>query len=325
MCMNGEIIRVANGSLEMDVMAYGCRIVSLRAPDRDGRPGDVVLGFSTLEGYIQSPMFFGALVGRYGGRIANARFQLDGRTYQLTVNEPPNQLHGGLNGFDKAVWETERSLNGTAVTFRRTSPDGEEGYPGNLRVQATYTLTETNELVIDLDAETDAPTVVNLTQHSYFNLRGEGDILQHRLFVNADAYVAVDDRLLPLGVAPVDQTRFDFRVERTLGSQIEEGYDHTFALNRTGETLTHAARLRDPSSGRVLDIRTTEPGLQIYTAQGLDGSAIGKGGKRYPKFGGISLETQHFPDSPNHPEFDQPLLRPGERYRSRTVFAFSAE
>jgi aldose 1-epimerase len=332
-----ELIRLAGGGgLEVDVIPYGCIIVSLRTPDRTGRLADVVLGFDSLDPYLHSSPYFGAVVGRYANRIANGRFSLDGRTYQLTVNEPPNHLHGGAVGFDKRMWDSARSGR-NAVTLRRTSGDGEEGYPGNLTVEVTYTLTDRNELLVDYAAECDKPTPINLTQHSYFNLRGEGDgdILGHQLRINANSYLPVTERLIPPGwFAPVEKTPFDFRHEIEIGGRIDSadeqlryghGYDHTFVLNPAETGLAHAARLFDPSTGRAMDVLTTEPGLQFYSGNVLDGSLLGKSGRRYGRRAGLCLETQHFPDSPNRPEFPSTILRPGGRFTSRTVLAFSAD
>ena len=301
------------GGVEMSVMTYGCVIISLLAPDRKGRSGNIVLGFDRLDRYVRESPYFGAVVGRYANRIADARFVLDGRVCRLGPNEPPNHLHGGFSGFDKQTWDAEIAAAGSGVVFRRTSPDGEEGYPGTLDVQVTYTITNRNVLQVAYEAVTDAPTHVNLTQHSYFNLRGAEDglvanVLGHCLSINADLYLPVTDRLIPTGaLAPVANTPFDFHDPVALGSRNGGNYDHTFVLNRAGADLTLAARVFEPVTGRTLDVRTTEPGLQVYA-----------GGDHR----GLCLETQHYPDSPNHPDFPSTVLRPGQRYVSRTEFAF---
>ena len=309
------------GALDVTVLTYGCVIASLGAPDAHGRRANVVLGFERLEPYTTDSPYFGAVVGRYANRIANARFTIDGRTYHVAPNEPPNHLHGGFRGFDKCVWEAEVSRNGHAVVLRRQSPDGEEGYPGRLDAQVTYTIVN-RELRAEYDAVADAPTHVNLTQHSYFNLRGTGDVLDHCLAVNASTYLPVDERLIPTGeFAPVANTPFDFQQPVAIGSRLHTpheqlkrggGYDHNFNLNRADTTLTLAARVVDPSSGRTLELHTSEPGLQFYSGQVV--------GHR-----GFCLEPQHYPDSPNRPEFPRTLLRPGEHYHSETVYAFGVE
>jgi aldose 1-epimerase len=324
--------------MEVRAMSYGAIITSIRVPDRRGALDDVVLGFDALDGYLGSRRYFGAVVGRYGNRIAKGQFTLDGRTYQLATNNGPNHLHGGVKGFDKATWhgETIERDGNVAVAFTHTSPDGDEGYPGTLTVRVTYTLTPANELVIDYDATTDKATPVNLTQHSYFNLAGagSGDILGHRLTLDADRFTPVDATLIPTGeLAPVAGTPFDFRQPTAIGARIDAdhpqiknggGYDHNFVLNRTGPGLVHAARVEDPSSGRTLDVSTTEPGVQFYSGNFLDGTATGKGGRIYQRRSGLCLETQHFPDSPNKAAFPPAILRPGERLQSKTVFAFGA-
>lgn len=306
------------GALEVKVLTYGCIIASLGVPDAHGRTANVVLGFERLEPYITDSPYFGAVVGRYANRIANARFTIDGRAHDVSPNEPPNHLHGGFQGFDKRVWEAEASRNGRAVVLRRRSQDGEEGYPGALDVQVTYSIAN-HELRIEYDALTDAPTHVNLTHHSYFNLRGSGDVLEHCLAVNASTYLPVDERLIPTGeFAPVANTPFDFQEPVAMGSRLHAlheqlkrggGYDHNFNLNRADTTLTLAARVIEPSSGRTLELRTSEPGLQFYSGQVVN-------------YRGFCLEPQHYPDSPNRPEFPATLLRPGESYHSETVYVF---
>ena len=323
----------ANG-VEVKAITYGGIITSLRVPDRSGTMGDVVLGFERLDGYEKDPPFFGAIIGRYGNRISKGQFTLDGRAYTLAKNNGPNHLHGGKRGFDKVVWDATPAASGAGVTFTRTSPDGEEGYPGSLQVHVTYTLTDNNELIVDYHATTDKATPVNLTQHSYFNLAGDGagDILGHELTIPADKYTPVDATLIPTGeLAPVEGTPFDFRKPTLIGARIDQpqaqltygkGYDHNWVLNRTGQGLEPAARLVDPKSGRTLDIATTEPGLQFYSGNFLDGTLTGKNSHVYKHRAGLCLETQHFPDSPNHPNFPSTILKPGQEYSTKTVFTF---
>ena len=322
------------GGIEVDAISYGGIITSLRVPDRDGRTGDIVLGFDSLDGYLKDDPFFGAIIGRYGNRIAKAAFTLDGKTYKLAANNGPNHLHGGVKGFDKVLWAAQPVPGRNAVTFSRTSPDGEEGYPGTLRVQVTYTLTDANELIVDYRATTDKATPVNLTQHSYFNLAGHasGDILGHQLMLNADRYTPVDATLIPTGeLAPVAGTPFDFRRLTAIGARIGNddpqlkhggGYDHNWVLNRAGTGRQLAARVVEPTTGRTMEIATTEPGMQFYSGNFLDGTLTGKGGAVYKHRTGFCLETQHFPDSPNQPDFPSTILRPGEEYRTSTVFTF---
>ena len=328
-------LRSPNG-IEVRAMTYGGIIVSLRTPDRGGRVDDVVLGFDGLEPYLAGTPYFGAIIGRYGNRIAAGRFTLDGETYTLAQNDGTNHLHGGTRGFDKVVWDASPFDSDTAVgvVFRYRSVDGEEGYPGALSAQVTYTLTDAGELVFDYVATTDRATPVNLTQHTYFNLAGagSGDVLDHELMIPASAFTPVDSTLIPTGeIRPVDGTPFDFRTPHRIGARIEaadpqlgygRGYDHNFVLDRLGEGLAVAARVVEPTTGRTMDVYTTEPGVQLYTGNFLDGSITGSGGKVYGHRGGFCLETQHFPDSPNEPAFPSTILRPGETYRSRTVFTF---
>jgi aldose 1-epimerase len=327
--------------MEVQAINYGAIITSLKVPDRSGKIADVVLGFDQPAGYWSDPPppYFGAVVGRYGNRIARGQFTIGGKTYKLATNNDPNHLHGGNVGFDKVVWEmaTKDTPQGSSVIFTRTSPDGEEGYPGNLHATVTYTLTEKNELIIDYRATTDKATPVNLTQHSYFNLAGEGsgDILGHQLTINADRYTPVDDTLIPTGeLAPVQGTPLDFRQATAIGARIDadnaqlkagKGYDHNFVLNRKGAGLELAARLTDPKSGRTLEISTTEPGIQFYSGNFLDGTIKGKGGHVYAHRTGLCLETQHYPDSPNQPKFPSTILQPGRVYTSKTVWTFSAK
>ena len=306
------------GGLEMDVLTFGCIIAALRVPDGSGQAANVVLGFDRLEPYVSASPYFGAVVGRYANRIANARFTIDGREHRVSPNEPPHHLHGGYKGFDKLVWDAEASGNGTAVALRRRSPEGEEGYPGTLDTQVTYTLAE-RELRVSYHAMSDAATHVNLTQHSYFNLRGHGDVLDHHLAIHASTYLPVDETLIPTGeLAPVANTPFDFQEPTAIGPRLRSahaqltrggGYDHNFNLNRVGDPPALAAHVLEPSSRRSLEIRTTEPGLQFYSGQVVD-------------YHGFCLEPQHYPDSPNRPEFPSTLLRPGEHYASATLYVF---
>lgn len=324
------------GGVEVRVISYGAIIVSVRVPDRDGRLDDVVLGHDDLQGYLDKPAYLGALIGRYGNRIAGGRFSLDGKTYSLVTNNGPNHLHGGTRGFDKVLWKTEpfEKAGAAGLVFSRVSPDGEEGYPGRLDVRVTYTLNDRNELSFEYVATTDKPTIVNLTQHSYFNLAGDGkrDILGHELTIEADRYTPVDKTLIPTGVlAPVAGTPFDFRKPAAIGARIGAdheqirhggGYDHNYVLNRSGGALALAARVYEPTTGRTMDIATTEPGVQFYSGNFLDGSIKGKAGRAYAHRYGFCLETQHYPDSPNKPAFPSTVVRPGTEYRSKTVLTF---
>jgi len=322
------------GRVTMQTISYGAVITSITTPDRNGQTDDVVLGFDQLQGYLIPPPYFGAVVGRYGNRIAKGQFTLDGATYHLATNNGPNHLHGGVKGFDKQLWRAEPFAHDTdaGIVYTLTSPDGDEGYPGTLSVKVTYTLSHGDALTVDYDATTDTATVVNLTQHSYFNLAGRGDILAHRLQIDADRYTPVDATLIPTGeIADVASTPLDFRKPAAIGARIDAddpqlkhagGYDHNWVLNGAAGTLRHAATLEDPASGRTLDVSTTEPGLQFYSGNFLDGTLTGKGGRVYQKRAALCLETQHFPDSPNHPTFPSTVLRPGGSYRSKTVFTF---
>lgn len=332
----------ANGS-SMRVTNYGGIILSLRVPDRDGTVEDVVLGFDSLEAYTresyrQANPYFGALIGRYGNRIDEGEFSIDGQTYTLETNNGPNHLHGGMEGFDQVVWDAEPFQRGdsTGVVLTHTSPDGHGGYPGRLDVEVTYTLTDDNALAIDYQATTTEATPVNLTQHSYFNLGGEGDgdVLDHRLMIAANEFTPVDSTLIPMGqFRDVAGTPFDFREFTAIGGRIDAdnrqlniggGYDHNFVLRRQDSDSLHvAARAYDPDSGRLMTVRTTEPGLQFYSGNFLDGTFTGKSGTPYQQHAGFALETQHFPDSPNQPDFPSTLLQPDETYTSRTVYGFS--
>jgi len=341
---DGEAVEVytltnANG-VEVRAITYGGIIVSLRVPDKDGQLGDVVLGYDTLDGYLtnNSP-YLGALIGRFGNRIGKGTFTLDEQTYSLAVNNGPNHLHGGLKGFDKVVWQAESfdDEEGVGVVFTYTSADGEEGYPGTLSVRVTYTLTGQDALIVAYHATTDKATPINLTQHTYFNLAGPGtkDILGHQLTLHADRFTPVDSTMIPTGeLRNVAGTPFDFTQPTAIGARIDQqeqqliwagGYDHNFVLNPGTDSLALAARVYEPTTGRVLEIHTTEPGVQFYTGNFLDGSITGKGGHVYEHRYGFCLETQHYPDSPNQPNFPTTILRPGSAYRSRTVFTFAVE
>ena len=328
-------LRNLNG-VEVTVVTLGGIITSIKTPDRFGSIDDVVLGFDTLEPYFDRSPYFGSIIGRYGNRIANARFTLDGATYTLAKNNGPHHLHGGVRGWDKVVWAAEpfQHDTGVGVKLSYTSADGEEGYPGRVKGDVTYTLTDANALVVDYYAVTTQATVINLTQHSYFNLAGlqANDVLAHELTIHADRYLPVNATLIPTGeIAPVEGTPFDFRTPHPIGARIDAaheqivrggGYDHNFVVNRSGPGLAPAARVVEPMTGRTLEVATMEPGLQFYTGNFLDGTLTGKGGRLYQRRGGFCLETQHYPDSPNQPAFPSTVLRPGEAYRSQTVFQF---
>jgi aldose 1-epimerase len=315
------------------LITYGATVTELHVPDKNGKMGDIVLGFDNLQGYLGEHPHFGGTIGRYGNRIAKGKFTLDGKEYQLAINNPPNSLHGGPTGFDRRVWKGEplEVTDGAAVRFTYFSKDGEENFPGNLHVSVTYTLTNTNEFKLEYSAETDKDTVVNLTNHSYFNLAGSGDILKEVLYLNADKYTPVDLTLIPTGeIASVENTPLDFRKPTEIGAHIAEikdigGYDHNFVVNGKAGTLRIAARVTDPVSGRQMEVWTTEPGVQFYSAIGLNGSIVGKGGIAYPKYGALCLETQHFPDSPNRPNFPSTELKPGTKFHSETIYKFSAK
>ena len=322
--------------LKARIMTYGATVVSLEVPDRNGRIGDIVLGYDSLDGYLKASPYFGSIVGRYGNRIAKGKFTLDSVTYELAKNNGENHLHGGIKGFDKVVWTAEpvRGEGSVGVKLSYLSKDGEEGYPGNLSVTVIYTLTDENELKISYAATTDKATPVNLTHHSYFNLagQGEGNILGNELMLNAEAYTPVDEGLIPTGeILPVKGSPMDFTSPKAIGAQIADvkgGYDHNFVLRGSGgggRKLELAAQVYEPTTGRVMEIYTTEPGIQFYSGNFLDGTITGKGGKIYQKHYGFCLETQHFPDSPNHPNFPPTILRPGEKYTSLTVHKFSAK
>jgi aldose 1-epimerase len=331
---------LANGNgMEAAIINFGATLVSLKVADRNGKFADVVLGYDTLEEYANSSNYFGATVGRYGNRIAHGNFTLGGVKYTLALNNGENSLHGGIKGFNKVVWTSKEisSKDGQSLQLNYLSKDGEEGYPGNLSVQVVYTLTDHNELQIDYSASTDKDTIVNLTHHSYFNLRGqgEGDILNHLLTLNADRFTPVDAGLITTGeLRNVEGTPFDFRTPVAIGARINQkdeqlklgnGYDHNWVLNRKADgQLSLAAKVEEPSTGRTMEVWTTEPGVQFYTGNFLDGKP-GNGGKAYNFRYALCLETQHFPDSPNHPDFPTTVLKPGAHFRSKTVYHFSAK
>jgi aldose 1-epimerase len=323
--------------MKAKIITLGGIVTELLVPDRDGKLGDVVLGFDNLDGYLAGHPYFGAIVGRVANRIAKGKFKLDGKEYALAVNNGPNALHGGLKGFDKVVWKAEpvEHADGPGLKLSYRSPAGDEGYPGNLDVTVTYTLTNRNELKIDYTATTDQATPVNLSNHSYFNLAGpaSGTILDHELMLGAAQYTPVDDTLIPTGeIKPVTGTALDFTKPTAIGARIDQlsgdpgGYDHNFALHKRGaRTLTLAARVTEPKTGRILEMFTSEPGVQFYTGNFLDGKTKGKGDTVYKKQQGFCLEAQHFPDSVNHPNFPSVILRPGKTYRQTTVYKFSAK
>jgi len=324
---NGMVAKVTN---------YGAILVSLEVPDRQGKLADVTLGYDKLDDYIRRGAFFGATVGRYANRIGGARFVLDGVEYKLVANNGPNHIHGGRKGFDKVLWKIERieakdkivGQDTASVVLSYLSKDMEEGYPGNLACTVTYTLTSDNELKIHYEATTDKPTIVNLTNHSYWNLagQGEGDVLGHEVMINAERYTVFGEGLIPTGeIAPVAGTPLDFTKPRRIGERIRQvgnGYDHNFVLNGQVGQMKLCARVYEPRSGRVMEVWTTEPGVQFYTGNFLDGSIVGKAGRVYDKHYGFCLETQHWPDSPNKPHFPSVVLRPGGKYQTTTVYKF---
>jgi aldose 1-epimerase len=324
-------------NLEVSIINFGGAIASIKVPDRNGITGDVVLGYDTLDEYVRNPRFFGGLIGRHANRIANGKFSLNGVAHQLAQNNGANHLHGGNKGYDKTVWSAEgrRAADSVGVCLSYLSKDGEENYPGNLKVSVDYLVNDDNELRIEYRATTDKDTIVNLTNHSYFNLAGSGDILEHQLMINADSFTPVSKDLIPTGeIRQVAETPMDFRKPATIGSRIYEpfdqlgftgGYDHNYVLRESANPLTLACKLHEESSGRTLEVFTTQPGLQFYSGNFLDGSLNGRGGVVYEKYAGLCLETQGFPDAPNHPNFPSTVLRVGELYDEVAVFRFSVE
>ncbi len=327
-------LRNANG-VEAEIMNYGGIVMSLKVPDKNGKLADVVLGYDNLEGYLKETPYFGCLVGRYGNRIAKGKFTLDGKNYTLAQNNGPNALHGGVKGFDKVVWNVVKATD-DSLELQYTSKAGEEGYPGNLNVTALYTLTKDNGLRLDYKATTDAATPVNLTQHSYFNLRGHGDINSHIVYINADKFTPVDETLIPTGeLRPVEGTPFDFRKPTPIGARVNDtsnqqikfggGYDHNWVIDKPAGKLGLQARVTEPETGRVLEVYSTEPGLQFYGGNFLDGTITGKKGWTYQHRNGFCMEPQHFPDSPNQPNFPSTILRPGETYKNTIIYKFDVK
>lgn len=335
-----EIYTLTNAhGLQLRVLNFGGIVQSLRVPDRDGNLDDIVLGFDHIEPYFKNDPHFGSIIGRYANRIANGEFSLDGVKYRLPRNNGPNTLHGGMKGFDKVLWQAQTfdKRDEVELSLNYASQDGEEGFPGNLKVRITYSLNDSDELIIDYSATTDKPTIVNLTSHSYFNLagQGKGDILGHELMVNAERFTPVDGNMIPTGeLRPVRGTPLDFTRTTAIGARINDnydqlalanGYDHNFVIDRKGSGMTFAARVHEPTTGRILEIYTTEPGIQFYSGNWLDGSLMGKQGRVYKKHYGFALETEHFPDSPNHSTFPSTVLKPSHTYHSRTLYKFSID
>lgn len=326
--------------MEAKIITYGATVISLTSPDKNGKYEDIVLGYDDLNGYVNDNAYFGAIVGRYGNRIANGKFSLDGKNYQLTINNNQNHLHGGLNGFNKKNFEfvkNEFDDTGTSITFKYLSKDGEEGYPGNLELFVTYTLTNDNELKIDYSATTDKTTILNPTHHSYFNLTANpnNDILNHELTINADEFTPVNSELIPTGkLEKVDNTPFDFRKSKKIGQDINSdneqiklglGYDHNFVIKRNNNDVIKIAEVYEPNTGRLMEVFSDQPGVQFYTGNFLNGSLIGKNGIKYNYRTGFCLETQHFPDSPNHSNFPSVFLKPGEKYTQTTIYKFTSK
>ncbi len=325
--------------MQVTISEYGAAVTSLLVPDRSGTFADVVAGYDSLSGYVNDKSYFGAIVGRYGNRIGKGRFTLDGKTYQLTINNGENHLHGGMHGFNKVVWSAETTQADSSQSVRLTyvSRDGEEGYPGNVTLHVTYTLDDNNELVVDYEGTTDQPTILNPTHHSYFNLTGSfaNTILDHQLMIDADYYTPVDTGLIPTGeLARVDRTPMDFRTPTRIGARIQEpfeqlvrgkGYDHNWVLRNYTGRVRSVAEVYEPTSGRLLTVLTDQPGLQFYSGNFLDGSARGKNGIAYAYRTGLCLEAQHYPDSPNKPQFPPVVLRPGEHYRQTTMYRFATK
>ena len=335
-----EAVELTNGTgVSARVITLGASLQALSVPDKQGKAADIVLGYSTAAEYLSKPQYFGVTVGRYANRIAKGKFTLDGKAYSLAVNDGPNHLHGGTKGFDKVVWQIDSVKSGSpaSVVLSYTSPDGEEGYPGTLKVTATYSLTDKNELSIDYKATTDKPTIVNITNHSYFNLAGEAgthDVLDHKLMLAADTFTPVDSRLIPTGEKKsVAGTPFDFRKATAIGARVRDGrddqvrfgrgYDHNYVINGAPGTLRLAARVEDPSSGRVMELLTTAPGVQFYSGNFLDGTSLGKGGRIYRQGDAFCLEPQVFPDAPNQKDFPTARLDPGKTYSNSMVLRFS--
>lgn len=317
--------------LKAKIITLGGIVTELHVPDKTGKLGDVVLGFDNLSSYEKGHPFFGCITGRVANRIGNGKFRLDGREYTLAKNNGPNTLHGGNKGIDKAVWIATpiESKEGPSLQLTHTSPDGDEGFPGKLDMVVTYTLTNRNSLLIEYTAKTNRPTILNLTNHSYFNLVGKGDIRDHELMLAADSYTPTDDTLIPTGeIKSVKGTALDFTTPRKIGERIDsiggdpKGYDHNFVINRTRTSFPMAARVHEPETGRVMEVYTTEPGVQLYTSNFMDGTIVGKRGITYPKYGAFCLETQHFPDAVNKPNFPSTVLRPGQTFLSRTEYVF---
>ena len=335
--LSGSSYGLGHPCAEAAISTYGGIVVWLKVPDREGKMGDVVLGYDNLAGYIKESPYFGAMIGRYGNRIAKGKFSLDGVQYTLATNNGPNALHGGLKGFDKRVWKATilNSPAGSSLQLRYTSKDGEEGYPGNLSVTAVYTLTDDNALMLEYTATTDKDTVLNLTQHSYFNLAGKGTILNNEVMIPADKFTPVDSTLIPTGeLKPVEGTPFDFRKPTAIGARINQddeqlkfggGYDHNWVINKEMGKLTLMARVYEPTTGRVLEVLSTEPGLQFYTGNFLDGKLTGKGGRAYQFRDAFCMEPQHYPDSPNQPNFPTVVLKPGHTYHNTIIFRFSVQ
>jgi len=321
---------LTNGDFKVQITNYGGRVTNIRTPDENGKMGSVVLGFDSLEKYQHPKTYFGGIIGRYANRIGNAKFSLNGKEYKLPANDGKNTLHGGTKGFDHRLWDAETTDDG-ALQLSYFSKDGEEGFPGNLHAKVTYSITSKNQLKIDYNATTDKATPINLTNHSYFNLSGhpDQDIMNYELKINADHYTPVNDELIPTGkIATVKDTPFDFTDFHTIGSRFDQtkgGYDHNFVLNRTeSDSLYHAVTVYSPSSGRELKVFTTQPGLQFYSGNFLDGSLVGQNGAHFVEHGALCLETQHYPDSPNKPNFPSTTLKPGETYHQVTIYEFSA-
>jgi aldose 1-epimerase len=317
--------------ITIKITNYGCVVTSILAPDKNGNFDNIILGYDNLDGYLKDTPYFGAIVGRYANRIAKGRFNLEGKEYNLAVNNGPNHLHGGIKGFDKVIWDAEeiRSEKEVGLKLHYLSKDGEEGYPGNLSIFLTYLLSEENEFKIEYSATTDKATPINLSHHSYFNLAGTTgrDILEQVLFIDAHKYTVVDETLIPTGELRDVSGAMDFRKPMPVGSRIDQvagGYDHNYVLNNKG-IFAKVAELSDSVSGRKMEVFTDEPGLQFYSGNFLDGSITGHRGMVYKKHFGLCLETQHFPDSPNHPEFPNTILRPGEEYKQKTVYSFGVE